>query len=179
MSGEAAPITTSAPAAHRVLRLRLKPKAPPIGSVDGAWWPRSRDLARELPALAQVLATRLGPVTRVAFPMKGWMAAPRRIAVDGRLIRLEGFHTQGEHILHVSGSDGQRITLLVVPPEAPAASGHDAMMLAAQRAGVDRSEDILAATGALLAGSVPQPRPAGDNANDRWANDGGPDRESQ
>ena len=32
-------------------RLRLKPKAPTTGYVDGAWWPRSDDLAIELPDL--------------------------------------------------------------------------------------------------------------------------------
>ena len=32
-------------------RLRLKPKAPLSGYVDGAWWPRSDDLAAELPDL--------------------------------------------------------------------------------------------------------------------------------
>ena len=30
-------------------RLRLKPKAPQSGYVDGAWWPRSDDLPAELP----------------------------------------------------------------------------------------------------------------------------------
>ena len=37
-------------------RLRLKPKAAMTGHVDGAWWPRSDDLAIELPDL---LAVRL------------------------------------------------------------------------------------------------------------------------
>jgi hypothetical protein len=32
-------------------RLRLKPKAPQSGYVDGAWWPRSDDLSTELPDL--------------------------------------------------------------------------------------------------------------------------------
>ncbi|HVW42390.1 MAG TPA: DUF5994 family protein, partial [Amycolatopsis sp.] len=40
------------------LRLRLKPKAPTTGYVDGAWWPRPRDLSAELPALLAVLAVR-------------------------------------------------------------------------------------------------------------------------
>lgn len=176
VSGLPVPVTAPAPAQHGALRLRLKPKAPPTGSVDGAWWPHSRDLAKELPALAEVLAIRLGPVTRVAFAMNGWTAAPRRITVDGRMIRLEGFHVQDVHVLHVSGSDGQRITLLVVPPEAPAAGGHDAMMLAAQRGGVGLPADILAANGALPAESVPRPRPGGYDAIDRWATDGGPSR---
>jgi len=178
VSGLPTPVAATTTAPHHALRLRLKPKAPPTGSVDGAWWPRSRDLARELPALAEVLAIRLGPVTRVAFAMNAWKPAPRRVAVGGRVIRLEGFRTQDEHILNVSGSDGQRITLLVIPPEAPEVGGHDAMMFAARRAGIGRPGDILTAAGALPAvSSVPRPRSAGDGAIDRWATDGGPDRE--
>ena len=43
-------------------RLRLKPKAPQTGYVDGAWWPRSDDLTTELPDLLAVLSVRLGPI---------------------------------------------------------------------------------------------------------------------
>jgi Family of unknown function (DUF5994) len=32
-------------------RLRLKPKAPQSGYVDGAWWPHSEDLTAERPDL--------------------------------------------------------------------------------------------------------------------------------
>jgi hypothetical protein len=46
--------------------LRLKPKAPATGYVDGGWWPRSRDLSAELAALVEVLVVRLGRIERVA-----------------------------------------------------------------------------------------------------------------
>ncbi|HKS48584.1 MAG TPA: DUF5994 family protein, partial [Amycolatopsis sp.] len=49
------------------LRLRLKPKAPATGYVDGAWWPRSRDLSAELPTLLAVLAIRPGRIERVTY----------------------------------------------------------------------------------------------------------------
>ncbi|MFL6122246.1 DUF5994 family protein, partial [Actinophytocola sp.] len=65
------------------LRLRLKPKAAATGYVDGAWWPRSRDLAAELPALVTVLAVRLGRISRVAYALSSWDATPRRFEVDG------------------------------------------------------------------------------------------------
>jgi hypothetical protein len=89
--------------------------------------------------------------------------------VDVVLGALEGFRTQNEHIVHVSGSDGQRITLSVIPPEAPSTAGHDAMMRAAQRSEASLPEDILTATGALPAASVPRPRPAGNEAIARSA----------
>ena len=43
------------PSRPHSLRLRLKPKAPRTGYVDGGWWPRSRDLVAELPELAEIL----------------------------------------------------------------------------------------------------------------------------
>lgn len=49
----------------RTPRLRLKPKAPQSGYVDGAWWPHSDDLRSELPDLLAVLSVRLGRIDRV------------------------------------------------------------------------------------------------------------------
>jgi uncharacterized protein DUF5994 len=75
-------------------RLRMKPDTPPSGVVDGAWWPRSRDLADQLPALLIELWDRLGGVERVSYNLTAWPGAPRRISVDGRLVRLGGYRTQ-------------------------------------------------------------------------------------
>src|SRR5690242_8329420 len=72
-------------------RLRLKPKAPTSGYVDGAWWPRSRDLSVELPTLLVVLAVRLGHIARVTYNLGAWDPAARRLSVEGHVIRLEGF----------------------------------------------------------------------------------------
>ncbi|WP_422396967.1 DUF5994 family protein [Streptomyces gobiensis] len=46
-------------------RLALKPVSPLPGRVelDGAWWPRSRDLTHELAALADVLDPLWAPVS--------------------------------------------------------------------------------------------------------------------
>ncbi|TCO45923.1 DUF5994 family protein [Actinocrispum wychmicini] len=131
---------------RRSLRLRLKPKAPPTGYVDGAWWPRSRELTDELAALTDVLAIRLGPVIRVAFASTAWNPVTE---VDGQPIRLVTLRPQEKHIVRVSGSDGRRITLLVVPPEAATEAGRDAVILAARRANSDGPADILAAAGVV------------------------------
>ena len=53
------PLLRARPIEDPRVRLRLKPKAPTTGWVDGGWWPRSRDLAAELPGLLSVLAVRL------------------------------------------------------------------------------------------------------------------------
>ena len=67
-------------------RLRLKPKAPQTGYVDGAWWPRSDDLTTELPDLLAVLSVRLGPIDRVLYKLSDWAKAPAKLATgpDGK-----------------------------------------------------------------------------------------------
>ena len=146
------PRTNGKPASHSDLRLRLKPKAPATGYVDGAWWPRSHDLVTELTALAEVLSVRLGRIERIAYPLSMWDAAPRRINVGGHSTRLEGFSYQDRNIVHVTGANNGRVSLLVVPPEMDGAAGHDAMMKAAHRGNADRPEEILAGV------MVPVPR---------------------
>ena len=155
------------------LRLRLKPKAPAIGHVDGSWWPRSRDLVAELPALAEVLAIRLGPIRRVAYALAGWDAAPRRVEVDGTLIRLEGFRSQDQYTVHVTGGDRRRISLLVVPPDTEQSAGHDALLTASIRGNADSPATILARSGVLLGHPLPEPRHAIDYPEHRWEVDGG------
>ena len=125
------------------LRLRLKPKGPVTGHVDGGWWPRSRDLAAEVPELATVLSVRLGPIERVAYALDAWDSPPRRVDVDGRRVRLEGFRSQDRDIVHLTGMGGQRVSLLVIPPDTSEAAGHDAMMTAAHRDNADTPASIL------------------------------------
>jgi hypothetical protein len=152
---------------HASLRLRLKPKAPATGYVDGAWWPSSQDLTAELPALAEVIAVRLGRIERVAYALSAWDPAPRRFEITGCRVRLEGFSHQDRNIIHLTGSTRGRISLLVVPPEITDAAGHDALMTAGRRGNADRPEEILAAS------SLPTPRVATDDAEGRWEGDGG------
>ncbi len=149
MSG---PQTNGKPESPPALRLRLKPGATPTGYVDGAWWPRSHDLATELNALATVFATRLGRIERVAYALSTWDISPRRMDIAGCSTRLEGFSYQDRNIVYVTGANGGRISLLVVPPELAKAAGNDAMTTAAHRGNADRPEEILAAA------VVPDPR---------------------
>ena len=74
-------------------RLRLKPKAPHTGYVDGAWWPRSDDLTTELPDLLAVLSVRLGPIDRVLYKLNDWAKAPTELATGGHAVRLERIPT--------------------------------------------------------------------------------------
>src|SRR5690348_2230407 len=62
--------------------------------VDGAWWPRSRNLEIELPGLLAVFWTACREVDRVSYHLDSWLPAPRRLSFEGRQIRLAGFTHQ-------------------------------------------------------------------------------------
>jgi hypothetical protein len=112
-------------------RLRLKPKAPHSGYVDGAWWPRSDDLAAELPDLLAVLSVRLGRIDRVMYNLNEWAKAPRKLATGGRRVRLDGYQRQPTNTVEVLGLNRNRIALLVVPPNADPDHAHATLMAAA------------------------------------------------
>lgn len=135
--------------------MTLKPAVPVSGYVDGAWWPRSRDLATELTDLVDALGARLGRVERIAYSLSAWDAGPRRIDVAGHPARTEGFSYQDRNIIHLTGVNRVRLSLLVVPPGAADAVGEEAMATAARQGNADRPEEILAAS------AVPPPRTAG------------------
>lgn len=114
-------------------RLRLKPKAPTTGFVDGAWWPHSNDLLTELPDLLAVLSVRLGPIDRVIYNLAEWAPAPGKTVLGNRVVRLAGYRRQPVNTIEVSGADRNKIALLVIPAETEPRLAHDAMMAAATR----------------------------------------------
>ena len=101
-------------------RLALKSESPSGGptALDGAWWPRSRDLTSELFALADVLEPAWGRITRIAVNPRHWPILPPRIFVNGRVVRVGWFTAELDPhaILLLSRTAGRR-DLLVVPPE--------------------------------------------------------------
>jgi uncharacterized protein DUF5994 len=112
-------------------RLRLKPKAPHSGYVDGAWWPRSDDLTTELPDLLAVLSVRLGPIDRVLFNRNEWATPSARFSIGGRWVRLDGYRLQPANTVEVLALNRNKTVLLVVPPNAESDKAHATLMAAA------------------------------------------------
>jgi len=119
------------PGPENTPRLRLKPKAPVSGHVDGAWWPRSDDLSEELPDLLALLSVRLGGIERVMYNLAELAQMPRRLSTGGRSVRLDGYQRQPTNTLEVQGIDRRKILLLVIPPDTEPDMAHTAMMTAA------------------------------------------------
>lgn len=111
--------SVAAPAA----RLALKADGASRGLLDGAWWPRSRDLLSELSALTDVLDPRWGRITRVAVNPEHWPVVPREVPVAGHTVKVGTFTTgiDAHELLLLSYGTG-RWDLLIVPPETGAES---------------------------------------------------------
>jgi hypothetical protein len=124
-------------------RLKLKPKAPHNGYVDGAWWPHSTDLTAELPDLLSVLSVRLGPIDRAIYNVDEWATPPAKLATGGRTVRLDGYHLQPINTVEVVGLNRNRIVLLVVSPLADPDQAHAILMSAAGPSNVSTAESLL------------------------------------
>ena len=152
-------------------------------TLDGAWWPRTRSLSDDLPGLVQELHRRGIRVTRAAYNPDAWEPAPRRLAADGRTIRLGWFRSIDPQLLDLTGDSRRgRLDLLVVPPDATAAVARQAFIAASDRANRRTPTAVLAALHPAGA-PVPQPEadrvgvgkavPAGAEATAVWDSEGG------
>ena len=112
-------------------RLRLKPKAPSSGHVDGAWWPHGDALPIELPDLLAVLSIRLGPIDRVTYNFADWATAPNKFATGDNMVGLRGYYQQPGNTIQVIGINRTKLVLLVVPTRTEPEQAHDIMMSAA------------------------------------------------
>ncbi|MFD3590239.1 DUF5994 family protein [Streptomyces sp. NPDC058683] len=87
--------------------------------IDGAWWPRSPDLATELPRLLAGLPHAWGQVTSVLVDETVWSPFPNRLLVANQVVRLRRTTTQHSPSTVCLLAPGRgRCDLLVVPPAA-------------------------------------------------------------
>jgi len=116
------------------------------GVLDGAWWPRSRDIAAELPALIAALTEHLGPVTRIGLDAAAWEELPTRLVVADRVVRIDSFPVGDDTVLITRG-DQDHFSLLVIPPHAAPDAARAAMAEAVRADNVTQAEQILIDTG--------------------------------
>lgn len=116
------------------------------GVLDGAWWPRSRDIAAELPVLVAALTEHLGPVTRVGLDAGAWEDLPTRLIVDERVVHIDSFPVGDDTVL-VTRGDQDLFSLLVIPPNATPEAACAAMAEAVRADNLAQAEQILIDTG--------------------------------
>ncbi len=94
------------------IRLMLRDHKATTGPIDGAWWPRTDQPMTELHQLVAAVGPRIGKLARLGFD---WTASESGDSTAR--------NDQAARIMHVVGSNGAELALLVIPAatEAPAA----------------------------------------------------------
>jgi hypothetical protein len=132
-------------------RLCLRPSLPGgHGVLHGGWWPRSRDLAAELRRLLAGVDSHLGQlgvIARVALNLTAWDPTLCRVASGERIVPVGWLRAVDAHTIILVTSGGDRLTLLIVPPEATAEQATIALAMAAIDGNSARPAAILAASG--------------------------------
>jgi hypothetical protein len=125
-------------------RLSLAPVGPAPALLDGAWWPRSRDLGAELPSLAAVLDPLWGRITRVTVNPTQWPVIPRKVPVAGHVVKVGWFlPEQDPHELLLLSYGVGRWNLLVVPPQTPPDSAARLMAAASDPFGTSTASRLM------------------------------------
>jgi hypothetical protein len=121
---------------------------------DGAWFPRTRDLAVELPELIAELDRRGVRVERFTYALDAWSPVARKLLVGDRIVRTGGFRSMDPGVVCLIWDGGSmRADLLVVPPETDVLTGARALRLCTRR-GLPRSPQMVLAA----ARSTPLPQ---------------------
>jgi hypothetical protein len=93
------------------------------GSLDGGWWPESRDLTAELAGLAAELAPEFGTIVRVEISPADWDDLPSLATALA--------DPDDTHRIDLQLAPGTTLRLLVVPPSMTADQGEEALLAAA------------------------------------------------
>ena len=126
------------------LRLSLAPAGPAPALLDGAWWPRSRDLESELPFLTAVLDPLWGRITRVTVNPTHWPVVPRKVPVAGHVVKVGWFLAeQDPHELLLLSYRTGRWNLLVVPPQTTPVSAAWLMAAASDPLGTSTASRLM------------------------------------
>jgi hypothetical protein len=132
------------PGSGQAARVSFRQPVSTAGFIDGAWWPRTLDLATELPPLLDVLWSAAREITRVSYHLGSWEPVPIRLMVESRSVRLGGFQVQSPLLLSLRDSSGrERIDLLVIAPDTDPATAERALDLASQADQPLRAAELL------------------------------------
>jgi len=128
-------------------RLVFTPATGIRGALDGGWWPRTRHLSKELPALLAAVASRFGVVVgRISLSATVWDATPEHIGAGDRVVQVAWFRARDAHTIRLLGGDFWHLDLLVIPPDTAADAAAAALALVAKGETVGALHAITTAT---------------------------------
>ncbi|MFD6401595.1 DUF5994 family protein [Nocardia sp. NPDC060249] len=102
------------------IRLMLRDRTATTGPIDGAWWPRTDQPMTELHQLVTAVGPRIGKLARLGFD---W--------TTGESGDSTARNEQAARIMHMVGSNGAALALLVIPAATEAAAARSQMRWAA------------------------------------------------
>lgn len=105
------------------IRLMLRDRNATTGPIDGAWWPRTDQPMTELHQLVAAVGPRIGKLARLGFD---WNTGE-----SGTRASENGADEQAARIMHLVGSTGAALALLVIPAATEAAAARSHMRWAA------------------------------------------------
>ncbi|WP_157121857.1 DUF5994 family protein [Nocardia violaceofusca] len=120
-------------------RVQFKDYETKTGYVDGAWWPRSPDLATELPGLLAAVSPTLGTIHRVVYNTAEWNPVA---GCEG--VRLDGTRHGAAHTVEVLGARDRRRVLLIIPPRTDTHRACAVMALACRANDESTVDELLA-----------------------------------
>jgi hypothetical protein len=91
------------------------------GCVDGAWWPKTPNLAVELPDIVAVFSRWIGTVHRVVYDPTLWKTPPSRLIRHGAAISVDPYRMVNRETIGLMGTHSRSAVLFVVPPSTSAA----------------------------------------------------------
>lgn len=168
----AAPPAGDPPAPARV---RLKAPSEHPGMVNGAWWPRTRDLTRELPPLIAALDPVWGRIYHITVQRDMWPQIPGKVPTGEHVVRVGWYEAEQDpnDICLITLRGGARWDLLVVPPELDADTAERLMDNAATEGDLQSASELLSAARADPTGHRSDPERIAS-----WESEGGPTERS-
>lgn len=95
----------------------VRPGGGPV-RIDGAWWPRTRDVTKELPPLLAALDGRWGRISHVTLDAAGWLDGPSAMVLGGHTLRINRSASRGhQNSVCLLCRGVGRCDLIVIPPE--------------------------------------------------------------
>ncbi|GAB3866437.1 DUF5994 family protein [Nocardioides maradonensis] len=150
-------------AARPALRLTLSAFPPGSGMLDGAWWPRTREIDTEVAHLVDLFPPSVGRIGRVLFSRPDWSTHPHHIRAARGFVKTGSFPSDDTHVVLLKLSSGTQLKVLVVPPDSTAQDADRLMASAVAEGNRSSGPELLVA----VAGREPEASGA------RWNDDGG------